>query len=88
MDFIVKLGSFADRRAFQGIELPWRSGRCSGHHLDCPGSRRAVYLHFCAGSDCVVRLAGDCAAAQQSGPGSVKTGCVRATGQIKKGDKK
>ena len=65
MDFTGKLDSFADRRAFQGIELHWRSGRCSGHHLDCPGSRRAVYLHFCTGSDCVVHLAGDRHAAQQ-----------------------
>jgi len=71
MDFTDKLGSFADRRTFQGTELSWRSDRRSGHHLDCPGSRRAVYLHFCAGSDCVVYLAGDCAAAQQSKQGSV-----------------
>ena len=70
MDFTVKLGSFADRSTFQGTELSWRSGRCSGHHLDCPGSRRAVYLHFCAGSDCVVHLAGDRHAAQQSGQDS------------------
>ena len=71
MDFTDRLGSFADRRTFQGTELSWRSGRCSGHHLDSPGSRRTVYLHFCAGSDCVVYLAGDCAAAPQPKPGSV-----------------
>jgi len=58
MGSAIKLGGFADRRASQGTELPWRRDRCGGSPLNCSASIPGAGVRFCAGQDRVVDLAG------------------------------
>src|SRR3990172_841733 len=62
MGSAVKPCRFADRRAYQGAELPWLGARCGGLSHAYPGY---TALYIWAGYDRVVRMAGDCHVAQQ-----------------------
>ena len=66
-----RLGSLAGKGASQGIELPWRGGRCSRHPLGCPDlAWPDGCLCLWIGSHHLVRLARDRHVAQQSGQDS------------------
>ncbi len=67
------LVSLAALRASQGPEYPRLIGWRGGHHLHFPRVDRPD-RSFWLEPNHLVRLAGDCAAAQQSGQDSVKTG--------------
>ena len=66
-------GRAAGRRPSQGREYPRPVGWRGGHHLSSPRVDRPG-RGFWLGPDHLVRLAGDCAAARQSGQDSVRTG--------------
>ena len=68
-----KLGSFAGRRAAQGVKLPRPGDWGGGHPLGCAGSHYAQWC-FWAESNRVVRLAGDRHVAHEPKHGREKTG--------------
>ena len=64
-------GRAAGWRASQGLEYPRLVGWRGGHHLHYPRVDRPDDRSFWLEPDHLVRLAGDCAVAQQPKPGSV-----------------